>query len=145
LFVKAHLLDEPVLIRIVQNRMTAEDERILDEIRRKRCQGRVEVTLPRDSRSSIPEREAVLEMRYASYSVKRPHILNPVKTLPECIAMQVIYVKEEKSPKGKEPIEWFLTTSEPGNSFKEAYEHIGYYMQRWKIERFHYVFKSGWP
>jgi hypothetical protein len=46
-----------------------------------------------------------LQLRYASYSVKRPHILNPVKTLPEFIDMSVIYVKEERPPKGKEPIE----------------------------------------
>jgi hypothetical protein len=143
LFAKAQSLNEPVLIRTVQNRMTVENKRILDEIRKKRCQGRVEVTLPRDSRSSIPEREAVLQLRYASYSVKRPHILNPVKTLPESIAMQVIYVKEEKPPRGKDPIEWFLTTSEAVKSPEEAYEYVGYYMQRWKIERFHYVLKSG--
>ncbi|MDR2408331.1 MAG: transposase [Bacteroidales bacterium] len=26
---------------------------------------------------------------------------------------------------------------------EEAYEYVGYYLQRWKIERFHYVLKSG--
>jgi hypothetical protein len=34
-------------------------------------------------------------------------------------------------------------TREPLNSPEEAYEYVGYYMQRWKIERFHYVLKSG--
>jgi hypothetical protein len=34
-------------------------------------------------------------------------------------------------------------TSEPVNSVEEAYEYVGYYMQRRKIERFHYVLKSG--
>jgi hypothetical protein len=52
-------------------------------------------------------------------------------------------VKEEKPPKGKEPIEWFLAASEPVNTPEEAYEYVGYYIQRWKIERFHYVLKSG--
>jgi hypothetical protein len=51
LFAKAQSLDEPVLIRIVQNRMTVENRRILDEIRKERCGGRVEATLPRDSRN----------------------------------------------------------------------------------------------
>ncbi|MDR2632630.1 MAG: IS4 family transposase [Treponema sp.] len=143
LFAKAQSLKEPILIRIVQNRMTVENKRILDEIRKKRCQGRVEVRLPRDSRCSIPEREAVLQVRYATYTVKRPHILNPVKTLPDGIDLQVIYVKEEKPPKGKEGIEWFLATSELESGLEEAYEYVGYYMQRWKIERFHYVLKSG--
>jgi hypothetical protein len=52
-------------------------------------------------------------------------------------------VKEERPPKGKEGIAWFLVTSEPVTSFEEAYEYVGYYIQRWKIERFHYVLKSG--
>ncbi|MDR2444570.1 MAG: hypothetical protein LBD44_01340 [Spirochaetaceae bacterium] len=40
------------------------------------------------------EREAVLQLRYASYSVKRPHILNPVKTMPDVVDLQVIYVSD---------------------------------------------------
>jgi hypothetical protein len=38
-------------------------------------------------------------------------------------------VKEEKPPKGKEPIEWFLATSEPVNTPEEAYEYVGYYVK----------------
>jgi hypothetical protein len=34
-------------------------------------------------------------------------------------------------------------TSEPVNTVEEAYKYVGYYMQRWKIERFHYILKSG--
>jgi hypothetical protein len=32
-------------------------------------------------------------------------------------------VKEEKPPKGKGPIAWFLVKSEPITSAEEAYEH----------------------
>ena len=46
LFCKAETLRQPFLIRVVQNRMTVENKRILDEIRKKRRQGRVEVTIP---------------------------------------------------------------------------------------------------
>jgi hypothetical protein len=106
LFAKSRLLDESFLIRVVQNRMTVGNTRILDEIRKQRCRGKVEVTIPRDSRSGIPEREAVLQLRYAAYSVKRPHILNPVKSLPESIEVNGISVKEERPPKGKEAIAW---------------------------------------
>jgi hypothetical protein len=71
--------------------------------------------------------------------------LNKVKTLPEAVDLYVIYVKEEKPGPGKEPIEWFLATSEPVHSVEDAYEYVGYYMQRWKwkIEQFHYVLKNG--
>jgi hypothetical protein len=63
--------------------MTVANKRIPDEIRKKRCQGSVGVSIPRDSRGGIPEREAVVQMRYAPFTIRRPHILNPVKTLPE--------------------------------------------------------------
>jgi hypothetical protein len=143
LFAKAVALDESFLIRIVQNRMTVENKRIRDEIQKKRSQGRVRVSIPRDSRSGIPEREAVLQLRYAAFVIKKPSILGPVKTLPEGIEVNVIHVKEEDPPRGKEPIEWFLMTREVVSGVEEAYEYVGYYMQRWKIERFHYVLKSG--
>ncbi|MDR2210893.1 MAG: hypothetical protein LBO65_05410, partial [Spirochaetaceae bacterium] len=106
LFAKAQDLKDPVLIRIVQNRMTVENKGILDGIRKKRYRGRFEATIPRDSRSSVPEREAVLQVRYAPYAVKRPQILNKVKTLPEAIDMHVVYVREEKPARGKPPIAW---------------------------------------
>jgi hypothetical protein len=69
--------------------------------------------------------------------------LNKVKALPEAIGPRVIYAGEERAVKGKSAIEWFLMTSEAVNSVEEAYKYAGYYMRRWKIERFHYVLKSG--
>jgi hypothetical protein len=90
LFAKAQSLNEAVLIRTVRNRMTVENKQIPEEIRKKRCRGRVEVTMPRDSRNNTPEREAVLRLRHAAYSVKRPQIPNKVKTLPEAIDLHII-------------------------------------------------------
>jgi hypothetical protein len=114
LFAGAQSQNEPVLIRIVRNRMTVENVGILDEIRQKRWQGRVEVTLPQDSLSSIPEREAVLQQRHALYQVKRPHIRNLMRILPDSIDLYRIYVKEERVPKGKKPIEWFYYVLKSG-------------------------------
>jgi hypothetical protein len=51
LFSKSYLLKEPPFIRIARNRMTVENKRILDEIRKERCQGRVGARLPRDVRN----------------------------------------------------------------------------------------------
>jgi hypothetical protein len=142
LFAKAKTPDEPFLIRIVHNRITEENKRIPDEIQRERCQGRVEVSIP-GTAGAIPEREAVLHVRHAPFTIKKLYNLAPVKTVAEWVEVNVIYVKEEQPPEGKNPIEWFLMTGEPVNSVEEAYEYVGYYMQRWKIERFHYVLKSG--
>jgi hypothetical protein len=55
----------------------------------------------------------------------------------------VIYVREEHAPKGVEATEWFLTINEEAESFKGACETAGYYIQRWKMERFHYALKSA--
>jgi hypothetical protein len=143
------LFDEAVregqafLIRIVQNRKTVENEKILDEIREKPCMGKVKTTIPRDSRRGLKEREAVLQIRYSSFVIKRPEILNKMKHLEPSREVNVIYVKEEPKGKAIEPIEWFLMTNEPVKDFEAAYEKAVWYMQRWKIERFHYVLKSG--
>jgi hypothetical protein len=130
LIAKDKALDEAFLIRIVHNRITEENKRILDEIQKEQCQGRVVVSIPRNSWSNIPEQEAVLHVRYAPFTIKKPYNLAPVKTVAEWIEVNVIYVKEEQSPEGKKPGEWFLMTSEPVNSVEEAYEYVGYYMQR---------------
>jgi hypothetical protein len=36
-----------------------------------------------------------------------------------------------------------MAANEPVNSTEEAYNYAGYYLRRWKTERFHYVLKSG--
>ena len=46
----------------------------------------------------------------------------------------------ERSP---EPIEWLLAANENVTDSKDAVKTAEYYVQRWKIERFHFVLKSG--
>jgi hypothetical protein len=131
------------LIRMAQNRMTIDNLKILNSIREKSCAGRVKITIPRDSRRNLKEREGILEIRYDYFEIKRPNILNKNKTLKDSIGEWVIYAKEESPPKGEEPIEWFLMTNEKVETAEEAYQLVYYYTQRWKIERFHFVLKSG--
>ena len=131
------------LIRVAQNRLTINNRQILDTIRRKHCMGKIEITIPRDSRRNVKERGAVLQIRHSYFEIKRPQILNKNKALSDSMGVWVIYAKEECPPKGLEAIEWFLMTNESVETIVAAYERIQYYMQRWKIERFHYVLKSG--
>jgi hypothetical protein len=136
---KGHLF----LIRVAQNRITMDNQRIRDAIQKKRCMGKAEITIPRDSRKNVKERKGTLQIRYGQFDVKRPLILNKIKSLKDSIEVWVIHAKEENPPKGMEPIEWFLMTNEPVQDIKTAYERVCYYTHRWKIERFHYVLKSG--
>jgi hypothetical protein len=148
LFDTAACTGQPFLIRVVQNRKTVENTKILDEIREKPCAGRVKVTLPRNSRRNLKEREAVLQIRHHSFEVQRPLILNKIKHLQAAHKVNVIYVQEEQSglksaDKAVEPLEWFLMTNEPVEDADAAYEKAAWYIQRWKIEQFHHVLKSG--
>lgn len=102
--------------------------------------GRMEIEIPRDSRKNLKERKGVLQIRYERFEIKPPERLDKNK---EIAAVWVIYAKEEKPPKGIEPIEWFLMTNEQIENIEAVYERICYYSHRWKIERFHYVLKSG--
>ena len=91
----------------------------------------------------MKEREGVLQIRYNDFEIKRPQILNKNKLLKDSVGVWVIHAQEENPPEGVEPIEWFLMTNEPVETLEAAYERVYYYTQRWKIERFHYVLKSG--
>jgi hypothetical protein len=134
---------ELYLIRIAQNRMTKDNNKILDTIREKSCKGKVEIRVPRDIRKNLKERGVKLEIRYERFDIKRPKLRKKTKRLKEELGISVIYAKEENVSKGEEGIEWFLMTNEEIGSVEAAYERVYYYTQRWKIERFHYVLKSG--
>ncbi|MCL2138975.1 MAG: IS4 family transposase, partial [Treponema sp.] len=106
LFDKADSEGQAFLIRIVQNRKTVENGKILDEIREKPCMGKIQTTIPRDSRRGIKEREAVLQIRYCSFAIQRPQILNKVKHLKAAQKVNVVYVLEEQQEEAIEPVEW---------------------------------------
>ena len=45
--------------------------------------------------------------------------------------------------KGRDKIDWKLLTDLPVRSCKQAAEKLDWYAQRWKIETFHKILKSG--
>lgn len=79
------------LIRIAQNRKTVENTKILDEIKKKPCVGMIKASIPRDSRRGFKEREATLHIRYDSFEIQRPSILNKIKYLKTSHKMYVIH------------------------------------------------------
>ena len=89
------------------------------------------------------EREAVPQVRYGQFQIRRPAILNKTKALKPSHAVSVIYAAEETAGTDGERIAWFLMTNGPVEHFEAAYEQVCRYTQQWKIEWFHYVLKSG--
>ena len=84
--------------------------------------------------------EAVLEIRYCRLVVLPP--IGKQKNYPKVI-LTVIYAQERGRPHGRERIDWKLLTDLPVRSRQEAIEKIQWYSQRWKIETFHKILKSG--
>lgn len=134
---------QDVLVRVVQNRVTTEACKLFDQVKQEPPAGQLVVRIPRDTRRNLPEREATLEIRYS-----RVHIQAPVNTPKKfvknrTVALSIVHVQELCPPEGVEPIKWYLATSMDIANLDEAVEKVNWYIQRWKIERFHYILKSG--
>ena len=59
------------------------------------------------------------------------------------VAVHGVHVKEIAPPKDEEPVQWFLLTTVQVNTAQEAAEIVGFYLQRWRVEDFFRVLKSG--
>jgi len=99
----------------------------------------------KNARSTIvhrEKREAVLHVSAAPVQVcapaeKRGHHGNTP------LSMWIVRVWEPNPPEGVEPLEWFLLTNHPVESFEDAYEVVSWYECRWIIEEYHKAQKTG--
>jgi hypothetical protein len=59
-------------------------------------------------------------------------------------AVNVVLVREQgTTPRGEKPIEWMLLTNRPLDTTEGVEQIVFGYAQRWRIEEFHRVWKSG--
>lgn len=143
LFSKCEQENRLFLVRAMQNRNTDEESKLFVRINNESACGTVEVHIPRDTRKNMRARDATLEIKYASINITIPHNLKTKYKNMENVKINIVLVKEINAPDGVSPIEWYLETNVPINSFEDALEKVKWYIQRWKIERFHYVLKTG--
>ena len=52
-------------------------------------------------------------------------------------------MREESPPDGEQPVEWMLLTTLPITTLEEGLQCLTWYTYRWRIERYHYILKSG--
>jgi Transposase DDE domain len=83
---------------------------------------------------------AVLELRFRRLVVRPP--IGKQKDYPELV-LTAIYATERNAPEDREKINWKLLTDLPVRSCLDAIEKLEWYSQRWKIETFHKILKSG--
>lgn len=127
-----------VLIRTAWNRSIADNEKLFDRAKKGIILGMYQTDIPlKDAHKS---RNAVLTIRTNSFG------LFPAKNskrIADPIALTILDIVEENPPDGIDPIHWILTTSLSVASLSSAQEKVQWYMYRWRIERFHFILKTG--
>lgn len=86
-------------------------------------------------------REAKLTIRCIQFLLSAGKNRKKEKQTP--IPVTLLDVLEENPPVGEEPIHWMLTTTLEVETAEEAVEKVRWYIYRWRIERFHYILKTG--
>lgn len=80
------------------------------------------------------------ELRVHNISPRPPH--RPGKKLPQ-VSLYLVSATEVGTPADQHPINWRLLTSKEVDSFEKAREVLEIYLDRWQIEVFFKVLKSG--
>jgi hypothetical protein len=81
------------------------------------------------------ERDALLSVRATRVTL--------TSVEDEEIALNIVEVIELRPPKGEEPINWVLFTTEPIDTREEILDVVDHYRARWRIEEFFKALKSG--
>jgi hypothetical protein len=137
----AHLLVRVAQMhRIVVTGPEGTEAHLSDVVAAPKPLGTCPLTVPRaDGR---PEREASLEVRVAAVRVIAPRHAKGRKTLP-AVEVWVLEAREPNPPAGAEAVCWCLVTTQRITTLEEVTQALREYALRWRIERFHFVLKSG--
>jgi hypothetical protein len=132
---------DQLLIRATHNRrVDHEAEYLWAAIRQSPARGTLTLDIRRQDER--PARQAQLTLRYLSVTIEPPSHHLQRATLPP-LRLQVVLAEEEHPAADVTPICWLLLTTLPVASYDQACQVLGWYSQRWLIERYHYVLKSG--
>lgn len=120
-------------------RLHDSDEYLWQTVENAPILGQTTVKIPRaDNR---PERMATLALQAATVTLRTPphrkkeHLQSPT--------LNALLIREESPPDDEEPIEWMLLTTLHMTTPEEALQCLTWYTYRWRIERYHYILKSG--
>ncbi len=132
--------DTALLVRATRDRRIAEDEaRLWAYMRGLPEQARRLVTLPRSQ--SHTGREARLGIRWAPVTIRPPKYRSHEPLAP--LKLHAVLVEEQPEESDAKPICWLLLTTLPVEEAEFAWQLVTWYGYRWRIERYHYILKSG--
>ena len=134
-----------LLVRAKHDRKLGKDlPKLFDKVRAEPVRQRLEIHIERSSarnsargqkaKDGREARDARVALRWCMVDLPAP----ARKTEP--VRLTLVHVKEEEDP-GGEALEWFLLTTLPVTSCKEALQVLEWYRLRWRIEDWHKVLK----
>lgn len=133
-------LQTDLLIRAAQDRSVCQPEvgRLWTILANRKIAAHLKVQVPKSKNQT--KREATVSVRFAQITLKAPqHLRSRMTNIP----LYGILVQEIKPPKQDQALCWLLLTTVPVVCFEDAVERIQWYRQRWQIELYHKVLKSG--
>jgi hypothetical protein len=132
------------VVRAKHNRLIKEiDKKLFKRLENLPVCGEAIIEIPRDSRSKLPLRKVTFNVKFGAVTIVTPDYLPEKYEKDKGLRLNVVVVEEIDPPHNKKPIKWILFTNIEINTLEEALETVKWYKQRWKIERFFYVLKSG--
>lgn len=93
---------------------------------------------------AVPKRTAQMNVSFCRLQLDAPAWLCQQRreTLPS-LTMSAVLVREHAPPPGQSAVEWLLLTTRVVRTLADAMELVQDYKQRWEIELYHKVLKSG--
>ena len=93
---------------------------------------------------TVCDREAHLQVHFVQTTLRPPYRcqLPETENLPP-VEVYLVWVVEPHPPDGVAPLDWLLLTNVEVSNFSEALQRIHWYTQRWHIEVYFKVLKSG--
>ena len=102
---------------------------------------RKEPSAPRSSHKKREARSAKLAFSATSVIFRRPRYQDA--SLPEEVEVNVVRVFEPNPPRGEDPVEWVLLTTEPIATKRDVVTIVDIYRARWLIEECNKALKTG--
>ena len=135
--------EHPFVIRVAQNRRIEDTHGSLRTLMNTSPVAG-EFTLEVPARPQQPAREAHLQVRFVRTTLRPPYRcqLPETENLP-AVEVYLVWVVEPHPPDGIAPLDWLLLTNVEVSNFSEALQRIHWYTQRWHIEVYFKVLKSG--
>ena len=124
-----------LLIRASHDRKTVLGNSMWKEVERQVPLTCFELAIPKTTTEG--DRKVNMEIRSSMIVVSPP---KSKSKLPALIVYGIVVRQENKKING---LEWRLISTMPVTTAEQAMQYVRWYSYRWRIERFHYILKSG--